>query len=72
MDNDIFCKIINKEIQKEFIYESESIVVFPDINPSTNFLVFSSIFFTCFNISFIIFHVEMLEPPSLGRAAVAF
>lgn len=32
--DDIFCKIINKEIPKDFIYESENIVVFPDINPS--------------------------------------
>lgn len=29
----IFCKIANKEIPKEFIYEDEEIMVFPDINP---------------------------------------
>lgn len=32
----IFCKIINKEIPKEFTYESENLVVFPDINPSAD------------------------------------
>jgi len=32
--NCIFCKIANKEIPKEFIYEDEDIMVFPDINPS--------------------------------------
>jgi histidine triad (HIT) family protein len=34
MDTCIFCKIINKEIPKEFDYESENLVVFPDINPA--------------------------------------
>lgn len=34
MDNCIFCKIISKEIPKEFTFESENLVVFPDINPS--------------------------------------
>lgn len=29
----IFCKIINKEIEKELLYEDEDVVVFPDINP---------------------------------------
>jgi histidine triad (HIT) family protein len=29
----IFCKIASKEITKEFIYEDEDIMVFPDINP---------------------------------------
>lgn len=33
---DIFCKIIRKEIPKEFIYESENIVAFDDINPSAD------------------------------------
>lgn len=33
MDNCIFCKIANKEIPKEFIYEDEDIMVFPDIKP---------------------------------------
>lgn len=31
----IFCKIANKEAQKEFTYEDDEIVVFPDINPVT-------------------------------------
>lgn len=30
----IFCKIIKGEIPKKFDYESENLVVFPDINPS--------------------------------------
>lgn len=34
MEDCIFCKIVNKEIPEEFSYESENIVVFPDINPS--------------------------------------
>lgn len=34
--DDIFCKIINGEIPKEFIYESENLVAFPDINPSAD------------------------------------
>jgi histidine triad (HIT) family protein len=29
----IFCKIANKEIPKEFTYEDEDIMVFPDIRP---------------------------------------
>ena len=36
MDNCIFCKIINKEIPKDFNFESDSLVVFPDINPSAD------------------------------------
>lgn len=36
MDNCIFCKIISKEIPKEFIYESDNVVAFPDINPSAD------------------------------------
>lgn len=30
----IFCKIIKGEIPKEFNFKSDSLVVFPDINPS--------------------------------------
>ena len=33
MEDCIFCKIINGEIPKEFDYEDENVVVFPDINP---------------------------------------
>lgn len=29
----IFCKIINKEIEKKLLYEDETVVVFPDIKP---------------------------------------
>lgn len=36
MDNCIFCKIIRKEIPKEFKYESEALVAFEDINPSAD------------------------------------
>lgn len=30
----IFCNIANQEIPKEFIYEDEEVMVFPDINPA--------------------------------------
>lgn len=34
MDDDcIFCKIINKDIPTDFLYENERLVVFRDINP---------------------------------------
>lgn len=33
MDTCIFCKIANKEIPKDFTYEDEDVMVFPDINP---------------------------------------
>jgi len=35
MENEdcIFCKIINKEIPTEFLYEDDQLVVFKDINP---------------------------------------
>ena len=36
MDDCIFCKIINKEIPKEFDFTSDTLVVFPDINPSAD------------------------------------
>lgn len=36
MEDCIFCKIINKEISKEFLFESDNLVVFPDINPSAD------------------------------------
>ena len=36
MDDCLFCKIINQEIPKEFTYESDTIVAFPDINPSAD------------------------------------
>ncbi len=32
----IFCKIINKEIPKDLIYESDELVVFEDIKPSAD------------------------------------
>lgn len=37
----LFCKIINKEISSEIIYENEEILVFKDINPkaSIHFLI---------------------------------
>jgi histidine triad (HIT) family protein len=34
MKDCIFCKIANKEIEKDFIYEDEDLVVFPDIRPA--------------------------------------
>lgn len=33
MEDCIFCKIINGEFNTEFVYETESTVVFKDINP---------------------------------------
>lgn len=33
MDDCIFCKIARREIPKEFTYEDDEIMVFPDINP---------------------------------------
>ena len=32
----IFCKIIKKEIPKKFIFESDNLVAFPDIDPSAD------------------------------------
>lgn len=32
----LFCKIINKEIEAEIIYEDEQLLAFLDINPTTN------------------------------------
>ena len=36
MKDCLFCKIINKEIPSEIIYEDEIVKVFLDINPNTN------------------------------------
>lgn len=36
MNDCLFCKIINKEIPKEFTFESDTLVAFPDINPSAD------------------------------------
>ena len=33
MENCVFCKIVRKEIPKEFDYEDENVVAFEDINP---------------------------------------
>ena len=33
MNDCIFCKIANKQIPKEFTYEDEDLMVFPDIHP---------------------------------------
>lgn len=33
MDDCIFCKIARREIPKEFTYEDEEIIAFPDIRP---------------------------------------
>jgi len=32
----LFCKIIKKEIPSNIVYETNSLVVFPDINPSAD------------------------------------
>ena len=36
MNNCIFCKIINKEITSNIVYEDEFIIVFMDLNPDSN------------------------------------
>lgn len=36
MDDCIFCKIIKKEIPSSLVYESDSIISFPDLNPSAD------------------------------------
>ncbi len=33
MEDCVFCKIANKQIPKDFTYEDEDIMVFPDIKP---------------------------------------
>lgn len=33
MQDCIFCKIANKEVPKEFIYEDDEVMVFKDLNP---------------------------------------
>jgi len=32
-ENCIFCKIVNKEIPTDFLYEDDQVIVFKDINP---------------------------------------
>lgn len=41
MPDCIFCKIIKKEIPSNIVYETDNLIVFPDINPSadTHFLI---------------------------------
>ncbi len=36
MNDCIFCKIIKKQVPSEFIFESENLVAFPDIQPSAD------------------------------------
>ncbi len=36
MNNCIFCKIINKELPGDIIFENESVVAFKDINPKAS------------------------------------
>ena len=36
MEDCIFCKIINKEIGTDFVYENDEIVAFNDIHPKAN------------------------------------
>ena len=35
MSDCIFCKLANKEIPTEFLYEDENVVAFNDLNPLT-------------------------------------
>lgn len=36
MDDCLFCKIVRKEIAAKFVFESDSLVAFPDIHPSAD------------------------------------
>ena len=36
MDNCLFCNIIAGKISAKFVYESDKLVVFPDINPAAD------------------------------------
>jgi histidine triad (HIT) family protein len=36
MDNCIFCKIAKGEISKDFTYQDDELMVFPDIHPKTS------------------------------------
>ena len=33
MENCLFCKIVNKQINSEIVYETDDVLVFKDINP---------------------------------------
>ena len=35
MEDCVFCKIINKEIPSDIVYEDEKVIAFKDINPAT-------------------------------------
>lgn len=35
MENCVFCKIINKEIPSDIVYEDDKVIAFKDINPAT-------------------------------------
>ncbi len=37
MDECLFCKIVRKEIAAKFVFESDSLVAFPDIHPSADY-----------------------------------
>ena len=34
MENCVFCKIINREIPSEIVYEDEKVIAFKDVNPA--------------------------------------
>ena len=36
MDNCLFCKIAGKQLPAKILFESDSIIAFPDINPSAD------------------------------------
>lgn len=47
-ENCIFCKIANKEISTDFLYETDNLVVFKDIHPSApiHFLIIPKTHYT--------------------------
>lgn len=51
MEDCIFCKIVNREIKSDFIFENEKVVVFRDINPKakTHLLIVSKKHITTIN-----------------------
>ncbi len=50
MEDCIFCKIAKGEIKKEFLYEDDDVMAFPDINPvkPTHILVIPKVHFEDF------------------------
>ena len=50
-ENNIFCKIINKQLPSDIVYEDEKILAFKDINPKApiHILIVPKANFVCFD-----------------------